>query len=60
MKAQALKLLPLLATALAVTIVHGWVAAQLSLLTEFVLVLVVGGGTYVLVGQLVSRWLTPP
>lgn len=60
MKAKALQLLPLLATALAVFLVHGWVAAKLSLLTEFVLVLVVGGGTYVLVGQLVARRLSPP
>ena len=57
MKAKAREILPLLATALAVMVVHRWVAAQLSLLTEFVLVVVVGGGTYVLVHLLVSHWL---
>ncbi len=57
MRVRALKLLPLVATALAIVVVHRWVAVELSLLAELALVLVVGGGTYVVVEQLVSRRL---
>jgi len=57
MRTKALRLLPLVATALAVVVVHRWVAADLSLFTEFTLVVVVGGATYVTVHQLVARRL---
>jgi hypothetical protein len=60
MKTKALRLLPLVATALAVVVVHRWVAAELSLLTELVLVVVVGGGTFVTAQQVVHRRLGPP